>query len=54
MQDHSPTLFPYAYNILGSAEDARDVVQDVLTKYYADARAGIDNEKTPGSGRSLS
>ena len=45
MQDHSQTLFPYAYNILGSAEDARDVVQDVLTKYYAESREGIDNEK---------
>ncbi|HEY4289528.1 MAG TPA: sigma-70 family RNA polymerase sigma factor [Puia sp.] len=45
MQDHSQILFPYAYNILGSAEDARDVVQDVLTKYYAESREGIDNEK---------
>ncbi|HMI63774.1 MAG TPA: sigma-70 family RNA polymerase sigma factor [Puia sp.] len=45
MQDYSQTLFPYAYNILGSAEDARDVVQDVLTKYYAESRDGIDNER---------
>ena len=45
MQDHSRILFPYAYNILGSAEDARDIVQDVLTKYFAESRDGIDNEK---------
>lgn len=45
MKDYQPILFPYAYNILGSAEDARDAIQDVLAKYYADAREGIDNEK---------
>jgi RNA polymerase sigma factor (sigma-70 family) len=28
-------LFPYAYNILGSAEDAKDAIQDVLYKYLA-------------------
>jgi RNA polymerase sigma factor (sigma-70 family) len=32
---HSQALFPYAYNILGSIEDAKDVVQDVLTKHLA-------------------
>lgn len=45
MKDYPQALFPYAYNILGSAEDARDVVQDVLTKYYADPREDIHNEK---------
>lgn len=45
MKDYSNILFPYAYNILGTAEDARDAVQDVLTKFYADAREGIANEK---------
>ncbi len=45
MKDYPQALFPYAYNILGSAEDARDVVQDVLTKYFTDSREGIDNEK---------
>jgi RNA polymerase sigma-70 factor (ECF subfamily) len=38
-------LFPYAYNILGSAEDARDVIQDVLSDYLVRPREGIDNEK---------
>lgn len=45
MTDYSGQLFPYAYNILGSAEDARDAVQDVLEKHYAQAREGIENEK---------
>ena len=45
LKDYPQLLFPYAYNILGSAEDARDVIQDVLTKYYTDAREDIANEK---------
>ncbi|GGA98438.1 sigma-70 family RNA polymerase sigma factor [Puia dinghuensis] len=45
MKDYQNILFPYAYNILGSAEDARDAIQDVLAKYYAEPREGIANEK---------
>ncbi|MBS1606578.1 MAG: sigma-70 family RNA polymerase sigma factor [Bacteroidetes bacterium] len=45
MTDSQQILFPYAYNILGSVEDARDIVQDVLTKFYAEHRTGISNEK---------
>lgn len=45
MKDYQNQLFPYAYNIAGSAEDARDIVQDVLTNYYATPREGIENEK---------
>ena len=45
MIDYQNILFPYAYNILGSAEDARDAIQDVLAKYYAEPREGIANEK---------
>lgn len=45
MKDYQNQLFPYAYNILGTAEDARDVVQDVLTNFYASPREGIANEK---------
>ncbi|WP_109435111.1 MULTISPECIES: sigma-70 family RNA polymerase sigma factor [Aquimarina] len=37
-------LFPYAYNILGSAEDAKDVVQEVLSKYLK-IDATVKNEK---------
>ena len=44
MIDHR-ILFPYAYNILGSAEDARDVIQDVLSDYVAGHREGIEDEK---------
>ncbi len=45
MKDYQKELFPYAYNIAGSAEDARDIVQDVLAHYYASPRDGIENEK---------
>lgn len=45
LKEYPHILFPYAYNILGSAEDARDVIQDVLTKFYTDAREDIANEK---------
>ncbi|HEY4110714.1 sigma-70 family RNA polymerase sigma factor [Puia sp.] len=45
MTNYLEILFPYAYNILGSAEDARDAIQDVLTNYYAHPREGITNEK---------
>ncbi|NSL90897.1 sigma-70 family RNA polymerase sigma factor [Chitinophaga sp. Mgbs1] len=45
MKDYQNILFPYAYNILGSAEDARDAIQDVLTKFYTDQRQDIENEK---------
>jgi RNA polymerase sigma-70 factor (ECF subfamily) len=34
-------LFPYAYNILGTAEDAKDAIQDVLYKFLA---AGKEEE----------
>jgi RNA polymerase sigma-70 factor (ECF subfamily) len=45
LKEYQEILFPYAYNILGSAEDARDTIQDVLTKYYAEPRDGVTNEK---------
>lgn len=45
MTDYPKILFPYAYNILGSAEDAKDAVQDVMTKHLADPREGIENIK---------
>jgi RNA polymerase sigma-70 factor (ECF subfamily) len=38
-------LFPYAYNILGSAEDAKDVIQDVLSNYVARDREAVQDEK---------
>jgi len=45
LKDYQSILFPYAYNILGSAEDARDAVQDVLYKYLAGQKKEVDNEK---------
>ncbi|PSL32069.1 sigma-70 family RNA polymerase sigma factor [Chitinophaga ginsengisoli] len=45
LQDYQRTLFPYAYNILGSVEDAKDTIQDVLSNYISTQREGIENEK---------
>lgn len=45
MKDYQQILFPYAYNILGSAEDAKDAIQDVLSNYLATPREGVENEK---------
>lgn len=39
MEDLRPSLTLYAYNILGSYEDAKDVVQDVFLKY-----SGLDQQ----------
>lgn len=45
MKDYQSILFPYAYNILGSVEDARDAVQDVLYKHLSGGQKEVDNEK---------
>ncbi len=44
MKDYQSFLLPYAYNILGSVDDAKDAIQDVVLKYRT---KGIDpkNEK---------
>lgn len=44
MQDYQRILFPYAYNILGSSEDAKDAIQDVIIK-YSTIGTKPDNEK---------
>ncbi len=44
MKDYQQTLFPYAYNILGSAEDAKDAIQDVMARYISMPKKDIDNE----------
>jgi len=44
LQDYQKKLFPYAYNILGSAEDAKDAIQDVVTNYLSLARTDMENE----------
>lgn len=38
-------LFPYAYNILGSVEDAKDMVQDTLVKFLTKKRDDIEDVK---------
>jgi RNA polymerase sigma factor (sigma-70 family) len=43
IHDYQKKLFPYAYNILGSYDDARDAVQDVITKYVLADKPDIDN-----------
>jgi RNA polymerase sigma factor (sigma-70 family) len=45
LKDYQSILFPYAYNILGSAEDARDAMQDVLCKYLSNQQKEVDDEK---------
>ncbi len=45
MKDYPSILFPYAYNILGSAEDARDAVQDVLYKHLSHQQKEVENER---------
>ena len=44
MKDYQKRLFPYAYNILGSYDDAKDAVQDVITKYHLANKSNIENE----------
>lgn len=39
------TLFPYAYNILGSIDDCQDVIQDVLIKFNVKDPQTIANQK---------
>lgn len=45
MKDYQHLLFPYAYNILGTAEDAKDAIQDVLYKFLAAGKEGIEDPK---------
>ncbi|RKR07866.1 RNA polymerase ECF family sigma subunit [Maribacter vaceletii] len=44
MKNYSDILFPYAYNILGSSEDAKDTIQDILMKYLLIDKKHIENE----------
>ncbi|MCL6275626.1 sigma-70 family RNA polymerase sigma factor [Muricauda sp. 2012CJ35-5] len=44
MEDYQKQLFPYAYNILGSTEDAKDAVQEIVVKYHLKSKKSIENE----------
>ncbi|CAN5178452.1 RNA polymerase sigma-70 factor [soil metagenome] len=43
--NYQRVLFPYAYNILGIAEDAEDVVQEVMINWQQVEQATIENPK---------
>ncbi|QDH80017.1 sigma-70 family RNA polymerase sigma factor [Echinicola soli] len=45
MENYRPLLFTYAYNILGAALEAEDVVQDVFEKYLTMDSSTVQNEK---------
>lgn len=45
MENYQHVLFPYAYNILGTAEDAKDAIQDVLYKFLTVGKEGIADPK---------
>ncbi len=45
MEDIRKLLTTYAYNILGSYEDAKDIVQDAFVKFSNINNAGIENKK---------
>jgi RNA polymerase sigma factor (sigma-70 family) len=43
-KDYQTKLFPYAYNILGSIDDANDVIQDVIIDFVESNRDDIKHE----------
>jgi RNA polymerase sigma factor (sigma-70 family) len=45
LKDYQHILFPYAYNILGTAEDAKDAIQDVLYNFLAAGKEGVEDPK---------
>ena len=45
MENYQHILFPYAYNILGTAEDAKDAIQDVLYKYLAGGKENVEDPR---------
>lgn len=44
MKEYPSFLFPYAYNILGTVDDAKDAIQDVLLK-YSSKNITVENER---------
>ncbi|WP_207421569.1 sigma-70 family RNA polymerase sigma factor [Desertivirga brevis] len=43
-KNYQKKLFPYAYNILGSVDDALDVIQDVIINFLESDHENIKNE----------
>ena len=44
--NYQKLLFPYAYNILGSVDDALDIIQDVIVKFTQLDKRSIENPKS--------
>ena len=45
MENYREVLYPYAYNILGSSDEANDVIQEVVINYLSVKKDHIDNKK---------
>ncbi len=45
IENYQRMLFPYAYNVLGAVEDAKDVIQDVMIRYAKNTSEDINNPK---------
>ncbi|ELR68932.1 RNA polymerase, sigma-24 subunit, ECF subfamily [Fulvivirga imtechensis AK7] len=45
LEKYQQVLFPYAYNILGSAEDARDVIQETMIRWQNVDHKKVENQK---------
>ena len=45
IDNYQNQLFPYAYNILGSVDDALDVIQDVMEKRLTGVDGVLENER---------
>ena len=46
MEELRPLLITYAYNIIGTYEDARDIVQDAYIKFMGTNHEAIENKKS--------
>ncbi|GAA0890705.1 RNA polymerase sigma-70 factor [Fulvivirga kasyanovii] len=46
IDEYQKTLFPYAYNILGSAEDAKDIIQETMIKWQNVDHEKVENQKS--------
>lgn len=45
-EDYQNMLFPYAYNILGSVEDAKDIAQEAIIKFMQNGKPDLENPKS--------
>ena len=45
IENYQRMLFPYAYNVIGTVEDAEDVIQDVIIRFSKMETEKIDNPK---------